>query len=309
MAVAQAVGAPAVERRRVAISAQSLLVLPAILFLILMTQAPFVLTLWYSVHRWILTEPELGVKFVGAANFTESLIRDPIFRTSVINLILVTAGIIIPSLLLGLCFALLLNRTFPLRGFIRALMITPFFVMATVNAVVWKNLILNPVFGLLSYATHALGLGRLDIFSVAPKLGIIVMAVWQWTPFMMLILLAGLQGLPSDVYEAAELDGATGWTEFRYITLPLLAPFIELATLLGAIYVLQLFGEIFVATQGGPGSATTTLPYFVYETISQDNDVGMASAEGVLAVVVASLIATFLLRMLSRTFDRGTPAV
>ncbi len=309
MAVARAVAAPAKVKPRTQIAVQSLLVFPAILYLVLMTQAPFVLTLWYSLHKWILTEPELRVKFIGLANFAVSIVGDPIFRTSILNLIIVTAGIIIPALVLGLGFALLLNRTFPLRGIVRALMIAPFFVMATVNAVVWKNLILNPVFGLLSYATHALGLGRLDIFSVAPKLGIMVMATWQWTPFMMLILLAGLQGLPGDVYEAARLDGATGWSEFRYITLPLLAPFIELATLLGIIYVLQLFGEIFVATQGGPGDATTTLPYYVYQTISQDNNVGLASAEGVLAVVVASLIAAFLLRLLSRTYDRGTPAV
>jgi sorbitol/mannitol transport system permease protein len=168
--------------------------------------------------------------------------------------------------------------------------------------VVWKNLLLNPVFGFVSYYTTHLGLPRVDILAAFPKLGIITMAVWQWTPFMMLILLAGLQSVPDDIREAAKVDGADAWEEFRGITLPLLGPFIELSVLLATIYVLQLFGEIFVATQGGPGSATTTLPYYVYETISQGNDVGTASAEGVCAVVIASIIATILLRLLSRTF-------
>ena len=161
--------------------------------------------------------------------------------------------------------------------------------MPTVNAVVWKNLLLNPVFGLFSWITSSLGLGRPDVLATAPKLGIMAMAVWQWTPFMMLILLAGLQGLSDEVREAAHMDGATGLDEFRFITLPLLGRYIELAVLLGTIYVLQLFGEIFVATQGGPGTATTTVPYYVYQTIAQSNDVGSSSAQGVLAVLVASV--------------------
>jgi sorbitol/mannitol transport system permease protein len=199
-------------------------------------------------------------------------------------------------------FALLLHRKFPGQGIARSLAIAPFFVMPTVNAVVWKNLLLNPVFGFVNYFTTRIGLPRVDILAAFPKLGIITMAVWQWTPFMMLILLAGLQSVPDEIREAAEVDGANPWEEFRYITLPLLGPFVELSVLLATIYVLQLFGEIFVATQGGPGSATTTLPYYVYETISQANDVGTSSAQGVCAVIIASVIATFLLRLLSRTF-------
>ncbi|HEV3157451.1 MAG TPA: sugar ABC transporter permease [Candidatus Baltobacteraceae bacterium] len=281
---------------------QILLVAPAIVYLVALTQAPFAVTLWYSLHKWILTEPELGRPFVGFSNFGEALLHDAIFRTSILNLVEITGSIVVASLGLGLLLALLLNRTFPGRGVVRALLITPFFVMPTVNAVVWKNLLLNPNYGLFSWATDSLGLGRLDIFASAPKLGIVVMAVWQWTPFMMLVLLAGLQSLPNEVHEAALIDGANAWSEFRHVTLPLLGPYIELALLLGSIYILQLFGEIFVATQGGPGSATTTLPYYVYQTISQDHDVGMASAQAVLAIVVASLIASLLLRLMGRMF-------
>src|SRR5207248_7846094 len=140
------------------------------------------------------------------------------------------------------------------------------------------------------------GFVRIDWLAVAPKVSIIVMAVWQWTPFMMLILLAGLQGLSDEVREAAHVDGATSLAEFRFITLPLLGRYIELAVLLGTIYVLQLFGEIYVATQGGPGTATTTVPYYVYQTIAQSTDFGTSAAQTVLAVLATSVVAALLLR-------------
>jgi polyol transport system permease protein len=281
------------------------LLLPALAYLALMTQAPFVLTLWYSLHRWILTSPELGHAWVGLENFRYTLTEDPIFRTAVVNTLEITLAIVGGSLVLGLAFALLLNRTFPLRGVARSLMIAPFFVMATVNAVVQKNLFLNPIFGLVNWVWTSLGFHRVDWLAVHPKFSIIAMATWQWAPFMMLILLAGLQGISDEVREAARIDGAGPVTEFRRITLPLLAPFIELAVLLGLIYILQLFAEIYVATQGGPGTETTTIPYYVYQTISQANDVGTASAQAVLAIIFSSIIAALLLRLLSRTFRKG----
>jgi sorbitol/mannitol transport system permease protein len=284
------------------------LLLPALAYLALMTQAPFVLTLWYSFHRWILTSPELGHAWVGIDNFRYELTEDPIFRTAIWNTLEITAAIVGGSLALGLAFALLLNRTFPLRGVARSLMIAPFFVMPTVNAVVQKNLFLNPIFGLVNWVWTSLGFERIDWLAVHPKFSIIAMAVWQWAPFMMLILLAGLQGISDEVREAARIDGAGPIVEFRRITLPLLGPYVELAVLLGMIYILQLFGEIFVATQGGPGTETTTIPYYVYQTISQANDVGSSSAQGVLAIVFSSIIAALLLRLLTRTFRKGLTA-
>ncbi|MDX6515313.1 MAG: polyol transport system permease protein [Gaiellaceae bacterium] len=277
---------------------------PALLYLVVMTQAPFALTLWYSFHRWILTSPELSHDWVGLDNYRFEIFDDPTFRDAVVNTIVITASIVGAALFFGLCFALLLNRRFPLRGIVRSLMIAPFFVMPTVSAVVWKNLLLNPIFGLAGWLESSFGLERTDWLAAQPKLSIVGMAVWQWTPFMMLILLAGLQGIPEELHEAAQLDGAGLWREFRSITLPMLGPFIEIAVLLGVIYVLQIFAEIFVATQGGPGTATTTVPFYVYQTISQANDVGAASAEGVLAIVFASVVAALLLRLLSSSFRR-----
>jgi len=284
-------------------STRLLLVTPAIVYLVALTQAPFLLTLYYSLHKWILTSPELGVTFTGLDNYAYTLLHDATFRAAVFNLLLITGGIIVCFLVLGMLLALLLHRSFPLQPLARSLAITPFFVMPTVNAVVWKNLLLNPIFGFVSWLTTAVGLPRVDILATYPKLGIITIAVWQWTPFMMLVLLAGLQSVPEDVREAARVDGADAMSEFRSITLPMLNPYIELCVLLGTIYVLQLFGEIYVATQGGPGAATTTLPYYVFQTISQGNDVGTSSAQGVCAVILASVIAAFLLRLLVRTFS------
>jgi sorbitol/mannitol transport system permease protein len=281
------------------------LLLPALVYLAVMTQAPFVLTLWYSFHNWILTSPELGHRWIGLENFRYAVTGDPIFRAAVVNTLEITGAVVGGSLVLGLGFALLLNRSFPLRGVARSLMIAPFFVMPTVNAVVQKNLFLNPIFGLINWLWTSIGLQRVDWLAVHPKLGIISMAVWQWAPFMMLILLAGLQGISDEVREAARIDGAGPLTEFRRITLPLLGPYFELAALLGLIYILQLFGEIFVATQGGPGTQTTTIPYYVYQTISQANDVGSSSAQGVLAIIFSAVIAALLLRLLTRTFRRG----
>jgi sorbitol/mannitol transport system permease protein len=305
--VAPAVGIAA--ERRTFLSSPRLpaiaLLLPALLYLVVMTQAPFLLTLWYSFHNWILTSPELGHKWIGLENFRYTITEDTIFRAAIVNTVEITAAIVIGSLVLGLAFALLLNRTFPLRGVARALLIAPFFVMPTVNAVVQKNLFLNPIFGLLNWVWTTLGFERVDWLAVHPKFAIISMAVWQWAPFMMLILLAGLQGISDEVREAARIDGAGPIKEFRLITVPLLAPYFELAVLLGMIYILQLFGEIFVATQGGPGTETTTLPYYVYQTISQANDVGTASAQGVLAIIFSSIVAALLLRLLTRTFRKG----
>jgi sorbitol/mannitol transport system permease protein len=281
------------------------LLLPALLYLALLTQAPFVLTLWYSLHNWILTSPQLGHAWVGISNFRYEVTQDPIFRTALVNTLEITASIVGGALVAGLAFALLLNRSFPLRGVARSLMIAPFFVMPTVNAVVQKNLFLNPIFGLVNWVWTSLGFQRIDWLATHPKLSIIGMAAWQWAPFMMLILLAGLQGISDEVREAARIDGAGPITEFRRITLPLLAPYFELAVLLGMIYILQLFGEIYVATQGGPGTETTTIPYYVYQTISQANDVGTSSAQGVLAIVFTSIIAALVLRLLTRTFRKG----
>src|SRR5947209_8879759 len=149
------------------------LLLPALLYLVVMTQAPFVLTLWYSFHNWILTSPELGQKWIGLDNYRYTLTQDPIFRDAVVNTLIITIGIVGLSLLLGLGIALLLHRQFPLRGLSRSLLIAPMFVMPTVSAVVWKNLLMNPVFGLFSWFMTSLGAPRVDFLAQYPRESII----------------------------------------------------------------------------------------------------------------------------------------
>jgi len=278
------------------------LLLPALAYLVLMTQAPFVLTLWYSFHRWILTSPDLAHIWVGLDNYRYTLTEDPIFRTAALNTLVMTAAIVGGSLVLGLSFALLLNRTFPLRGAARALMIAPFFVMPTVNAVVQKNLFLNPIFGLVNWVWTSLGFHRVDWLAVHPKFSIIAMAVWQWAPFMMLILLAGLQGRPLDVIEAARIDGATSWQIFRSMTLPHLRQYLELGALLGSIYIVQNFDAVFTITSGGLGTAN--LPYTIYQIFYQAHDYGRASAAAVVVVIGTIVIATFALRTVSSLFKQ-----
>jgi sorbitol/mannitol transport system permease protein len=279
------------------------LLLPAIIYLALITQAPFIVTLWYSIHKWILDEPDLGKPLVGLDNFRYTITQDTVFRDAVVNTVIITTLILAVCLLLGLAFALLLHRSFPGRGVVRSLMIAPFFVMPTVNAVVWKNFFLDPITGFFDWILTSLHLSRVDWLTNYPKLSIVAIASWQWTPFMMLILLAGLGGISDEVREASRIDGAGAWGEFRYVTLPLLLRYIELCILLGTIYIINLFGEIRVATGGGPGTQSTTISYYTYQTIHDYNDVGDAAALGVLAVVFASIVATILLRLLTHTFQ------
>jgi sorbitol/mannitol transport system permease protein len=294
---------PVERHRRWVPSQRFALLLPAIAYLALVTQAPFIVTLWYSIHKWILDEPDLGQTIVGLDNFTYTITQDTVFRDSVINTVIITFMIIAVTLVFGLVLALMLHRQFLGRGFVRSLMIAPFFVMPTVNAVVWKNFFLDPIVGLFDWVLTSVHASPVDWLTFWPKSSVIAIASWQWTPFMMLILLAGLQGIPDEVHEAAKIDGTSPWGEFRFITLPLLLRYGELCVLLGTVYVLNLFGEIRVATGGGPGTQTTTLTYYTYQTIHDYNDVGDSAALGVLAVVFASVIAAVLLRLLTRTFS------
>jgi sorbitol/mannitol transport system permease protein len=294
------------ERTRRRPSQRLLLLVPAIIYLALMTQAPFILTLWYSLHTWILDEPTIGQPFVGLSNFSYTITQDPVFRDSLVNTLVITFAIIVVTLLLGMAFALLLNRKFPGRGLVRSLMIAPFFVMPTVNAMVWKNFFLDPILGLFDWVITSAHLPLVDWLTYYPRASVVAIASWQWTPFMMLILLAGLQGVPDEIREAAHIDGATVWGEFRYITLPLLLWYLELCILLGTIYVINLFAEIRIATGGGPGTNSTTLTYYTYQTLHDYNDVGDSATLGVLSVIFASIIALFLLRVLTHTFSGET---
>jgi sorbitol/mannitol transport system permease protein len=290
--------------------------LPALVFTIVVTQIPFLLTIAISTLNWNVLEPGtknfLGMgqydSFAGLANYG-TVFTDARLRTAVINTIVLTASVVVVSALIGLALAVLLDRKFLGRGVARTLLIAPFLLMPVASDLLWKHALYNPDYGLfngiLNWIWQLFGAQQgptIDYISSTPMLAVIAVLVWEWTPFMMLILLAGLQSQSLDVLEAAKLDRATGLQTFRFITLPHMRRYLELAALLGTIYVLQTFDAIYTITQGGPGSATTNLPYEIYLTMFRKYEYGEAAAAGVVVVIGSIIVATFALRVISSLF-------
>ena len=283
--------------------------LPALIFTIILTQLPFVVTLVISFMNWNAYYPqERG--FAGLDNF-KRVFTDEAMRRSVWVTIVLTATVVLVSLLLGMLIALLLDRKFRGRGAVRTMMIAPFLVVPVAAALLWKHALFNPEYGLLNgtltWIWSLFGSStppQPDWISMAPLVSIEVALIWQWTPFMMLILLAGLQGRPLDVVEAARIDGASGWQIFRYMTFPHLRQYLELGGLLGSIYVVQNFDAVFTITSGGLGTAN--LPYTIYQVFYTAHDYGRASAAGVVVVIGTIAIATLALRTVSSLFREET---
>ncbi|MTD59335.1 carbohydrate ABC transporter permease [Amycolatopsis pithecellobii] len=271
--------------------------LPALLFTIVVTQIPFVVTVIYSFQSWNLVRPG-SQHFVGLRNYVD-VFTDSQFRTALINTVVLTVVCVLIALLLGLGLALLLDRKFVGRGFVRTLLITPFLILPAAGALLWKTTMFDPTYGLLNFVFG----GGTDWLSEFPLGSVMTQVIWQWTPFMMLLLLAGLQSQPKDVLEAASVDGAGRWRTFASITLPHLSRYIQLSVLLGAIYIVNSFDAIFLMTQGGPGTASTNLPYYIYQRAFQGFDVGQSSAMGVVVVIMTLIVATFALRLMFRSFD------
>ena len=281
------------------------LIAPALIYAIVLTQGPFVLTIWYSLQKWSLLRPENN-RFTGLQNYVDLLTSQawsPDFFNALQNTVILTGSVVILSLVLGLFFADLVNRRFPGRGIVRTMLITPFLVMPVVGALAWKNMMLNPVFGIVDWVITSLGGPRIDWFAEYPMESIIIIVVWRWAPFMMIIMLAGMQALSDEVREAGRVDGATGWQEFRFIVLPHLRPFMQLCILFGTIYVLAEFDSIAMTTQGGPGKLTMNMPYLIYRTLFYSYDVGHAAAMGVILVAVTIVFATYLIRLLGRLME------
>jgi len=231
------------------------------------------------------------------------LVTDESVRIAVWNTVLLTASVIAISVILGMAVAMLLNSEIFGKGLMRTLMIAPFLIMPTAGALIWKHTLLNPLYGLLPYVLAPLGLGRVDWVGQFPMVTVVTVEVWRWTPFMMLIILAGLQSQNPEVLEAAKVDGANAFQSFRRITLPLARPFIELGALLGSLFVVQTYDSIYMLTYGGPGEDTTNIPFLLYKVAFQVYSIVQASAIGVVAVIFTIIIATFALRTLFSIFQ------
>ena len=275
--------------------------LPALIYTIVVTQIPFLVTLWYSFQNYFFDVPG-GAHWTGLSNY-KTVFTDAAFRGALVRSVVMTATAVIVAMILGVAFAVLLDRKFLGRSVVRTLMITPFLVMPAAAALVWAGPMLDPNFGLLNYLLQPFGVHHVAWLSTHALGSVIVVMIWQWTPFMMLIVLAGLQSQPTDALEAAKVDGAGALATFRELTLPHLRPYIELGILLGSIYLVNVFDAVRLMTNGGPGTATTNLPFYLYTQVNYAFDVGGAAAAGVVTVILTIIVATFALRMFARVFQ------
>ena len=253
--------------------------LPALIFTVILTQIPFLVTLVISTFHWNIIYPK-DTKFVWFDNF-KVVFTDLRMRAAIINSIKLTTMVVVASTLLGLLLAVLLDRKFKGRAIVRTLLITPFLITPVASALMWKHIIFNPLYGIMDgFATQIAqkfghkGVVNIDFVSNQPLLAVAVPMIWMWTPFMMLIILAGLQSQQTDILEAAAVDGATSFKLFRFMTLPHLKQYIQLAIVLGTIYIVQSMDFVYTITQGGPGTDSTIIPYQIYLTMFRKYEYG-----------------------------------
>jgi sorbitol/mannitol transport system permease protein len=275
--------------------------LPAIVILLLWSIVPLAMTLWFSFQRYNLLNPdEHG--WVGVENY-RFLVSDPGLATAIGNTLLIVGWVLVVTVGLGTLLAVLFDQDFFGRGVARVLLIAPFFVMPTVSALIWKNMLMHPANGVISFLLTSVGLEPIDWFSQAPLASVIIIVAWQWLPFAALILLTAIQALDPERKEAARMDGAGPFSMFFFIIIPHLARAISVVVMIETLFLLAVFAEIFVTTAGGPGLASTNLAFLIYRYALLEYDVGAASAGGVIAIVLANVVAAFLVRAIAKNIE------
>jgi sorbitol/mannitol transport system permease protein len=282
-------------------SSARLMISPAVILLLGWMLLPLCMTVYFSFLYYNLLQPGT-TSFAGWDNYYW-FITDPSFTDAIKNTLFLVAGVLFITTIGGLGAALLLDKPMFGQGLIRIMVIAPFFVMPTVSALVWKNMFMNPVNGIFGQIVTGFGFPPIDFFGQYPLASITFIVSWMWLPFATLILLTALQSLDQDQLEAAEMDGASWLNRFWYIMLPHLARAITVVILIQTIFLLSVFAEILVTTNGGPGTATTNLTYLIYVSSLLQFDVGMGSAGGVIAIILANIVAIFLMRMIGKNLD------
>ena len=275
---------------------------PSVGLLLIWMIVPLVMTLWFSFQNYNLLNPA-NVSFAGLFNY-KYFYTDPAFFQSIWNTLAIVLGVLCITVTGGIALALLIDQPIVGQGLVRILVISPFFVMPPVAALVWKNMIMHPGYGVLADINRALGLQPVDWFAQYPLLSIVIIVAWQWLPFSTLILLTALQSLDTEQKEAAEMDGAGALNRFFYLTVPHLARSVTVVILIQTIFLLGVYAEILVTTNGGPGHASTNLPFLIYRTALLGYDVGGASAGGIIAVILANIVAFFLMRAVGKNLDK-----
>lgn len=281
--------------------AARLMVAPSVFVLFLWMIVPLAMTIWFSFRMYRLLSPD-RTGWVGMRNYTW-FVTSPDFWLAISNTLLLVGGVLAITIIFGVLIALLIDQPVWGQGPLRILVISPFFVMPPVAASIWENLFMHPQNGM--FASLALGLGYEPLLFMEdyPMSSVIFIVSWEWLPFATLILLTALQSLSSEQLEAAEMDGAGALSRFRYIILPHMTRAITVVVLIQTIFLLGIFGEIFTTTQGGPGSASTTLPYMIYKQAVIAKDIGRAAAGGIIAVILANIVAYFLMRGIGKHLD------
>lgn len=282
-----------------------LFLLPLIVLLAGLTLYPIGYSIYTSFTNLHLARPNLSVRFVGFDNYA-TMLRSELFWQVFRNTLVMVAGAVGAQFVLGFLLALLLDRELPGIGIVRTILLLPLMVTPVVGALVW-SLMLNPSTGVINYFLISLGWSQPPVWlgsGPLAMLSIIVVDAWQWTPFVMLLLLAGLQGIPKEFYEAAELDGASYWQRVWHIMLPVLTPLIGVVLLLRTMDAFKIFDKIYILTAGGPGSATETVAFHAYRQGFGFFRMGYASAISMVLLVVVLIVSVLLIR---RTQGGGGP--
>ncbi|WP_198665080.1 carbohydrate ABC transporter permease [Tropicimonas sp. IMCC34011] len=271
---------------------------PSIVLLFIWMIVPAGMTVYFSFINYRLLSPEQG-GFAGWSNY-EFFYTDRDFWPAIFNTLLMVGLVLVITIVLGLALAVLLDRRFRGRNIARLLLISPFFIMPTVNALIWKTMMMNPIYGILSVVWRFFGAEPIDWLSQFPLLSIVIIISWQWTPFAFLIFMTALQSQDHEQKEAATLDGAGFWAQLWHLTLPHLARPIAVVVLIQSIFHLSIFAEIFVTTGGGPGNQSTNLAFLIYRQAFFGFDVGVAAAGGIIAIILANIVAYLLIRVIGK---------
>jgi sorbitol/mannitol transport system permease protein len=277
------------------------LMAPAIGTLFLWMIVPLVLTIWFSLIHYDLNQPGEHA-FTGLENY-RYFITDPDFWPSVLHTLQLLGSVIAITVVMGVGLALLVNDPFPGQSIVRVLLISPFFVMPTVNALLWKHMMMNPIYGVLGHVWTFFGATPVDWMTDWPLVSVIIILSWQWLPFACLIFITSLQSLDREQMEAARMDGANALHQFWYLTLPHLGRSIAVVVMIEMIFLMSVFAEIFTTTSGGPGNDSTNLSFLIYKQALMSFDVGVASSGALFAVVLANIAAVFLIRMVGKNLD------
>ncbi|EEE37081.1 binding-protein-dependent transport systems inner membrane component [Rhodobacteraceae bacterium KLH11] len=272
---------------------------PAVVLLLGWMLVPLTMTLYFSFKKYLpLRGGDLG--WVGFDNYVR-FVSSSSFWPAVQATLVIVGGVLVITVVLGILLAMLLDQPMWGQGVVRILVIAPFFVMPTVSALVWKNMFMDPVNGLLAHLWRFFGAEPISWLSEASMTSIIMIVSWQWLPFATLILLTAIQSLDSEQLEAAEMDGAPPLKRFYHIILPHLGRAITIVILIQTIFLLSIFAEIFVTTGGAFG--TRTLTYLIFQRVLESQNVGLGSAGGVYAIILANIVAIFLMRIVGKNLD------